>query len=60
MLAGIITKTIWQHSEPLPQETMEFLRGIALDYSKVKKRITLVVSNMTDKKRRNSLRQRLS
>ena len=31
-----ITKTIWQYSEPLPQETMEFLRGIALDYSKVK------------------------
>lgn len=31
-----ITKTIWQYSEPLPQETMEFLRGIASDYSKVK------------------------
>lgn len=32
-----ITKTVWQYSEPLPEETMEFLRGIALDYSKVKK-----------------------
>lgn len=31
-----ITKTIWQYSKPLPQETMEFLKGIALDYSKVK------------------------
>lgn len=31
-----ITKTIWQYSEPLPQETMDFLRGIAADYSKVK------------------------
>ncbi len=34
-----ITKTVWQYSEPLPTETMEFLRGIALDYSKVKKYI---------------------
>lgn len=32
-----ITKTVWQYSEPLPEETMEFLRGIALDYSKIKK-----------------------
>ena len=31
-----ITKTVWQYSEPLPEETMEFLKGIALDYSKVK------------------------
>ncbi len=31
-----ITKTIWQYSEPLPQETMEFLKGIAADYNKVK------------------------
>lgn len=31
-----ITKTIWQYSEPLPQETMDFLRGIAVDYGKVK------------------------
>lgn len=31
-----ITKTIWQYSEPLPLETMDFLRGIAADYSKVK------------------------
>ncbi len=34
--ATSITKTIWQYSEPLPQETMDFLRGIAADYSKVK------------------------
>lgn len=34
--ASSITKTIWQYSEPLPQETMDFLRGIAADYSKVK------------------------
>ncbi len=32
----IITKTVWQYTEPLPEETMEFLRGIALDYAKVK------------------------
>lgn len=31
-----ITKTVWQYSEPLPEDTMEFLKGIALDYSKVK------------------------
>lgn len=31
-----MTKTIWQYSEPLPEHIMEFLRGIALDYSKVK------------------------
>ena len=32
-----ITKTIWQYSEPLPEDTMAFLRSIALDYSKIKK-----------------------
>ena len=32
----IITKTAVQYSEPLPKETMEFLRGIAQDYCKVK------------------------
>ena len=32
----VITKTVWQHSQPLPPETMEFLRGIAADYAKVK------------------------
>lgn len=32
----IITKTAVQYSEPLPKETMEFLRGIAMDYGKVK------------------------
>lgn len=31
-----ITKTVWQYSEPLPEETMEFLRGIAEDYCKVR------------------------
>lgn len=31
-----IIKTIWQHSEPLPEETMEFLRGIAVDCCTVK------------------------
>ncbi len=31
-----ITKTTWQYSEPLPQETMDFLKGIAQDYSKVR------------------------
>lgn len=32
-----ITKTVWQYSEPLPEDTMAFLRGIAQDYSKIKK-----------------------
>lgn len=32
-----ITKTVWQYSEPLPKETMDFLKGIALDYGKIKK-----------------------
>ena len=31
-----ITKTLWQHTETLPEETMEFLNGIAADYAKVK------------------------
>lgn len=31
-----ITKTIWQYSELLSQETMEFLKGIASDYCTVK------------------------
>lgn len=31
-----ITKTVWQYSEPLPEETLEFLRGIAQDYRKIK------------------------
>lgn len=31
-----ITKTVCQYSEPLPRETIEFLRGIAEDYAKVK------------------------
>ena len=32
----VITKTVWQHTEVLPKETMEFLKGIAADYAKVK------------------------
>ena len=31
-----ITRIIWQHSEVLPDETMDFLRGIEADYGKVK------------------------
>ncbi len=34
-----ITKTVWQYSEPLPEDTMEFLRGIALDYCRVKNHV---------------------
>ena len=32
----IVTKTAFQYSMPLPDETMEFLKGIANDYCKVK------------------------
>lgn len=32
----VITKTVWQHTEILPEETIKFLKGIALDYAKVK------------------------
>lgn len=35
-LENTVTKTLWQYSEPLPDETMEFLKGIAADYCKVK------------------------
>ena len=31
-----ITKTVWQYTNPLPIDTLEFLRGIAADYAKVK------------------------
>lgn len=31
-----VTKTVWQYSQALPEETMAFLRGIAADYCKVK------------------------
>lgn len=34
--SSTITKTVWQYSEVLPEDTMEFLRSIALDYVKVK------------------------
>lgn len=33
---NIMTKVVWQYSEHLPEETMEFLRGIASDYCKTK------------------------
>lgn len=36
MSSEAVTKTIWQFSEKLNSETMDFLRGIASDYSKVK------------------------
>lgn len=32
-----LTKIAWQYTETLPQETMDFLRGIAGDYVKVKR-----------------------
>ena len=31
-----VTKTLWQYSRELPEDTMEFLKGIASDYCKVK------------------------
>ncbi len=31
-----LTKITWQYTEPLPEETMDFLKGIAGDYAKVK------------------------
>ncbi len=37
--SNTITKTVWQYSEALPQETMEFLRGIASDYCRVKNHV---------------------
>lgn len=36
MSSEVVTKTIWQFSKKLDAETMDFLRGIASDYSKVK------------------------
>ncbi len=37
MSAGdTVTKTVWQYSETLPEETMDFLKKIASDYRKVK------------------------
>lgn len=32
----VVTKYVCQHSKELPRETMDFLRGIAADYAKVK------------------------
>lgn len=34
-----VTKTVWQYSQELPEDTMEFLRGIASDYRKVKESV---------------------
>ena len=34
-----VTKTVWQYSQPLPEETMAFLRGIAVDCCKVKNHV---------------------
>ena len=34
--SNTITKTVWQYSKTLPEDTMEFLKGIASDYSKIK------------------------
>ncbi len=31
-----ITKSVFQYSKPLPQETVDFICGIAEDYGKVK------------------------
>ena len=31
-----VTKTVWQYSKPLPEETMTFLKGIAADCCKVR------------------------
>ena len=33
---GMITKSVSFYSEPLPDETLKFLQGLALDYGKVK------------------------
>lgn len=35
----IMTKIVWQQTEILPEETMEFLKGIAADYAKVKAKV---------------------
>lgn len=34
--SGTVTKTVWQYSEPLSHDTIEFLKDIASDYIKVK------------------------
>ena len=36
---NVITKTVWQHTAVLPEETMEFLKGIATDYARVKSNV---------------------
>ena len=33
---GVITKTIWHYSKTLTPDVMDFLRGIAVDYAKVR------------------------
>ncbi len=35
-VSNTITKTVWQYSKTLPEDTMGFLKGIASDYSKIK------------------------
>lgn len=35
-LENTVTKTLWQYSELLPDETIEFLKDVAADYCKVK------------------------
>ena len=35
-----VTKTVWQYSKPLPEETMVFLRGIATDCCRVRNYVT--------------------
>lgn len=34
-----MTKIVWQYTQPLPEETMDFLKGIAGDYAKVKQSV---------------------
>ena len=36
LLENTVTKTLWQYSELLPDETIAFLKGVAADYCKVK------------------------
>ncbi len=38
-MAETITKTVWQYSKVLPPDKMEFLRGVAEDYAKVKRSV---------------------
>ena len=42
-----LTKIAWQYPETLPQETMDFLWGIAEDYAKVKRSVYERYSGIT-------------